>query len=80
METKQMKMSKNFIYKQLRLNNTIEEINDRRGNTVCLNLTKRILLNRPYKNPEYEQERMRKISKIMAEMQTNLKESEENVD
>lgn len=80
METSQMKMSKNFIYKQLRLKNTIEEINDRRGNTVCLNLTKRILLNRPYKNPEYEQERMRKISKIMAEMQTNLKESEENVD
>jgi hypothetical protein len=79
MNTNQNKtISRNFIYKQLRLKNTIEEINDKRGNSICLNLTKRILLNKPYKNPEYEKERMRKIEKIMAEMQSNLKESEEN--
>lgn len=70
------KPSRNFLYKQLRKQNTIEEVNDRRGNTVCLNLAKRIVFDRPYKNPEYEAERVRRMKKIMSQMQENTEEKE----
>lgn len=71
------KPSRNFLYKQLRKQNTIEEVNDKRGNTVCLNLAKRIVFDRPYKNPEYEAERVRRMKKIMSQMQEKNTEEKE---
>lgn len=56
--------NRNKIYKFLHSNDTLESINDSRGNEVYLNLTKRIMLDRPYKNPEYEKERIRLMKKV----------------
>ena len=67
---------RNKILKYLRSENTIETITDRRGNEVALNLTKRIMLNRPYKNPEYEKERIRLIQKVNNKFKENQKEKE----
>lgn len=55
---------RNYIYSLLRSKNTTEEFTDKKGNTVFLNLGKRILFNRPYSNPEYEKERKRMIKKF----------------
>lgn len=62
---------RNRAYKYLHTNNTLEEITDRRGNSVYLNLAKRIMLNRPYKNPEYEKERIRMMKKITDQAKEN---------
>ena len=67
---------RNKIFKYLRSENTIETITDRRGNEVALNLTKRIMLNKPYKNPEYEKERIRLIQKVNNKFKENQKEKE----
>lgn len=66
-------IARNRIFKELRKKNTLEEVNDRRGNTVYLNLTKRILFDKPYKNEEYEAERMRKMKKIMSQIEEAVK-------
>lgn len=71
------KMPRSFLYKQLRKQNTLEEITDRRGNTVVLNLAKRIVFDRPYKNSEYEAERIRRMKKIMSQMQEKNAEEKE---
>lgn len=55
---------RNKIFKYLHAENTLESINDSRGNEVFLNLTKRIMLDRPYKNLEYERERLRLMKKV----------------
>lgn len=64
-------VSRNFLIKQLRKQNNLEEINDSRGNPIVLNLTKRIVFDRPYVNQEYEKQRIRKMKKIMSQMQEN---------
>ena len=67
---------RNKIFKHLHSENTIESITDYRGNEVVLNLTKRIMLDRPYKNPEYEKERVRLMRKINNKFKENQKEKE----
>lgn len=70
---------RNKIFKYLHAENTLETVNDYKGNEVALNLTKRIMLNRPYKNPEYEKERIRLMQKVnnkVKEMQQNRMKEE----
>ena len=55
---------RNKIFKYLHRENTLEFINDYKGNEIALNLTKRIMLDRPYKNAEYEKERVRLMKKV----------------
>lgn len=64
---------RNRIFKYLHKNDTLQEINDRKGNPVYLNLTKRILLNRPYRNEEYEKERIRLMNKVNEQAEQNFK-------
>lgn len=59
---------RNKIFKQLRTRNTTEEFSDKRGNSVFLNMGKRILFDRPYSYPEYEKERIRMMQRIQREM------------
>lgn len=60
--------NRNKIFKYLHNENILESIVDRRGNNVFLNLTKRIMLNRPYKNEEYEKERIRLMQKVQSQI------------
>lgn len=69
--------NRNKIFKQLKKKNTTEEFNDRAGNSIYLNLAKRILFDKPYKNPEYEKERVRMMRKIQTKMQPEAAETKE---
>lgn len=65
---------RNQIYKELRNHNTTQEISDRYGNSVYLNLGKRIMFDQRYTNPEYEKERIRSMMQISKQM----RQAEEN--
>lgn len=67
---------RNLIFKKLRSENTTESNTDSKGNAVYLNLVKRILLDKPYINKEYERERQRLISKM--NMSLRKGESDDN--
>lgn len=67
---------RNQIFKHLHSQNTVETITDSRGNEIALNLTKRIMLNRPYTNPEYEKERLRLIQKVNNKFKESQAEKE----
>lgn len=55
---------RNLIFKKIREKNTCEAYTDSRGNVVYLNLTKRILLDKPYKSIDYENDRRRQFAKM----------------
>ena len=65
---------RNQIYKELRNHNTTQEINDKNGNSVFLNLGKRIMFNEKYISPEYERERIRSMMQISKQMSEEEKE------
>lgn len=64
-------------YKVLRSKNFIEEINDKRGNPICLNIMKRTILLKPYVNLEYQTEVFRRMREAWKKQQENQNQGKE---
>jgi hypothetical protein len=63
---KKKEPERNKAFKALRKNNEFHIINNYNGKEIVLNLNKHFLLQRPYKNAEYQVEMERNFSKLSA--------------
>jgi hypothetical protein len=61
---KKINPNRNNAYKILRENREIITINDYQGKEICLNVNKHFLLNKKYKNEEYENELERRYASL----------------
>lgn len=61
---KKLDPHRNRKYKMLREKNEMYEYNDKNGNKINLNINKRLMFNKPYKNQEYQRELSRQAKDL----------------
>lgn len=74
---KKLQPNRNKIFKFLRTKDHLIEIMSRKGTSIYLNLMKHLLLNKPYKNIDYNKELLRFAKHNMnIQKQTNGRNNE----